>query len=121
MAELLTGSGVARTFETGATRDTNQGKLALEAFLSPEVLLEYAEYLNKHRHQSDGKLRAGDNWQKGIPLDVYIDSLIRHVFELWKNHRRGLVDRDVVSAVMFNAMGYMFELIRGNYPALPSR
>ena len=38
-----------RTFETGATRDTELGKLDYEGFLSPTVLKAYAEYLNKHR------------------------------------------------------------------------
>ena len=61
-----------REFETGATRDTNDGKLDFEGFLSPLALVRYAEYMNKNRIQADGKVRASDNWQKGIPREVYM-------------------------------------------------
>ena len=53
-----------RTFDTGATRDSDNDKLDYEGFLSPLVLRRYAEYLHKHRKQSDGKIRTSDNWQK---------------------------------------------------------
>lgn len=112
-----------RKFETGATRDAEDGKLDFEGFLSPLVLEEFAKYLNKHRIQADGELRDSDNWQKGIPKTVYIKSLWRHFMDLWKIHR-GLkaVDsktgaeitlREACSAVMFNVMGYLFEDING--------
>jgi len=82
---------VIRRFDTGATRDTDEGKLDFEGFLSPLVLERYAQYMNKHRKQSDGKLRDSDNWQKGIPLKAYIKSLWRHFFDLWKIHRGAIV------------------------------
>ena len=53
-----------RKFETGATRDTDEGKLDFEGFFSPIVMERFAEYMNKHRRQSDGQLRDSDNWQK---------------------------------------------------------
>jgi len=34
-----------RTFDTGATRDTEDGKLDYEGFLSGRVLKRYAEYM----------------------------------------------------------------------------
>jgi hypothetical protein len=63
-----------REFETGATRNPEEGKLDYEGFLSPLVLECYAKYMHEHRLQSDGKLRDSDNWQKGIPKEVYMKS-----------------------------------------------
>lgn len=107
--------GKMREFETGATRDTEDGKLDFEGFLSPAVLERYAQYLHKHRKQADGKLRASDNWQKGIPKDVYMKSAWRHFHDWWKEHR-GLASRDGIEdalcATMFNTMGYLFELLQ---------
>ena len=104
-----------REFATGATRDSEEGKLDYEGFLSPLVLERYAQYMNKHRVQADGKLRASDNWQKGIPRDAYMQSLWRHFFDVWKEHR-GLKSREglenALCAVIFNAMGYLFEELK---------
>ena len=109
--------GEIRKFETGATRDTDKNKLDYEGFISPVVLKRYAEYLNKHRVQSDGNLRASDNWQKGIPKDQYMKSLLRHVVDVWLNHRGEYVETtepmiDSLMAIVFNALGYAFELER---------
>ena len=102
-----------RTFETGATRDTDQNKHDYEGFLSPLVLERFAEYMTKHRKQADGNLRASDNWQKGIPLDAYMKSGWRHFFDWWKEHRgrpstEGV--EDAICALLFNAMGYLHEI-----------
>ena len=69
-----------RKFDSGATRDIVEDKFDFEGFLSPLVLNRYAEYMNKHRKQSDGNLRDSDNWQKGIPMKVYMKSGFRHFF-----------------------------------------
>lgn len=104
-----------RKFETGATRDTVEGKLDYEGFLSPLVLECYAQYLHKHRTQSDGKLRDSDNWQRGIPKEVYIKSGFRHFIDVWKQHR-GFESQNVLEdslmAVLFNIMGYAFEVLK---------
>ena len=111
-----------RKFETGATRNLDNNKLDFEGFLSPIVLERYAKYLHKHRVQKDGAVRDSDNWQKGIPLDVYIKSLFRHFMDLWLLHRGFKATNpdtgepcdieEVLSAIMFNAMGYLFELLK---------
>lgn len=114
-------NGTIRQFETGATRDTAQDKLDFEAFISPEVLYEYGRYMHEHRKQADGGLRPGDNWQKGIPRDVYAKSLLRHVIQFWLMHRgRPVIENgkvlgfpDALCAIVFNASGYLYELIRG--------
>jgi hypothetical protein len=108
-------SPVMREFDTGATRDTDESKLDYEGFLSPIVLQRYAEYLHKHRVQSDGRARDSDNWQKGIPLDVYMKSNCRHFIDAWKWHR-GFVGRDsleeALCAILFNTQGYLYELLK---------
>lgn len=111
-----------RAFETGATRDTDTGKFGYEGFLSPLVLQRFAAFMHKHRVQSDGTLRDPDNWQRGIPCNVYADSLVRHLMEFWLAHRgygvhpRGPRDpqdvEEVLCAVMFNVMGYLFEVLK---------
>jgi len=115
MSELKD-DGVLRTFPTGATRDTSENKLDFEAFLSPRVLRRYAKYLHANREQSDGKLRAGDNWQQGIPKEVYMKSLMRHVLDVWGLHRQDPLSTSNMEtslcAVIFNAMGYLFEETR---------
>ena len=108
-------NGKIRLFETGATRDTTEGKLDYEGFLSPLVLERYAAYMNRHRKQSDGTLRDSDNWQKGIPLDVYMKSCWRHFVSWWKLHRNISCQEDIeemLCAVMFNVMGYLHEILK---------
>lgn len=103
-----------RQFETGATRDTDEGKLDYEGFLSPAVLERYAQYMHKNRIQADGSLRDSDNWQKGIPKDAYMKSMFRHFMEVWMNHR-GLTETDMkesLCALMFNVMGYLHEELK---------
>lgn len=111
----MSDNGTVRTFETGATRDTEEGKLDYEGFLSPLVLERYARYMDKHRQQSDGSLRDSDNWQKGIPLSAYMKSGWRHFFDWWMEHR-GIPSRegleDALCALLFNVMGYLHETLK---------
>lgn len=104
-----------RTFSTGATRDTDHNKLDYEGFESPIVMQRFAEYMNKHRIQSDGTLRDSDNWQKGIPKDAYIKSGFRHFMDWWMEHR-GYESRegieDALCALIFNAKGYLHEILK---------
>jgi hypothetical protein len=115
-------SRTIRKFDTGGTRDTDEGKLDYEGFLSPLVLQAYARYLQKHRVQSDGQLRTSDNWQKLFGdkhTDVCMKSLMRHVIDLWTIHRgfkprieKGevVMIEDTLSAIIFNASAYLFKL-----------
>lgn len=111
-----------RVFKTGATRDTDEHKLDFEGFLSPLVLLRFGRYMDKHRKQSDGTFRSSDNWQKGIPKEEYMKSLFRHYIDAWLFHRgypklaRETLE-DALCAIIFNAQGYLHELLKkgGNY------
>ena len=97
-----------RQFNTGATRDTNENKLEYARFFSHEVLKRRAEYMDKHRKQSDGKLRDPDNWKKGIPMEVYKDSAFRHFHDWWS----GKDEEEAICALMFNCEGFLFELLK---------
>lgn len=114
-------NGTIRKFETGATRDTSKDKLDFEGFISPLVLRRYAQYLHKHRIQSDGTMRDSDNWQKGMSLGVYIKSKIRHgnathlIHDGFKAHdeKGNEVDlEESLCAELFNTMGYLFEVLK---------
>lgn len=108
-------NGAVRTFSTGANRDTAEGKLDFEGFLSPTVLKRYAEYMHKNRKLGDGSLRDSDNWQKGIPKDVYMKSMYRHFFDVWSDHR-GLETKEDketnLCALLFNVMGMLHETLK---------
>jgi len=104
-----------RNFKGGAYRDSEEGKLDYEGFLSPIVLSEFAKYMHKHRIQSNGKLRDSDNWQKGIPKGVYMKSMCRHFMGVWLEHR-GYESRDgmidALCGLLFNVQGYLFEVLK---------
>ena len=106
-------TGTIRTFETGASRDTDAGKLDYEGFISPRVLRRYAEYMQGHTMMADGSRRASDNWQKGIPREAYMKSLARHFMELWEKHRtQDVYDQETLCAILFNTMGLLHEELK---------
>jgi hypothetical protein len=109
---------VMRSFDTGATRDTAEGKLDMEGFTHPMVMKQFAKYMNMNRLQSDGIPRASDNWQKGIPMEAYMKSLRRHHDDAWLFHR-GFKDEldsgSIIAAlcgIIFNANGYLLEYLK---------
>jgi len=108
-----------REFETGATRDKDDNKYDYEGFLSPIALERFAEYMHKHRRQADGAMRDSDNWQKGIPIEAYRKSLVRHVLQCWgawRNHDmrddkgEPIDEEEALCAIMFNVQGLLHEL-----------
>jgi hypothetical protein len=108
-----------RVFDTGATRDTDAGKLDYDGFLSPLVLRRFAQYMHKHRLQSDGTLRASDNWQKGIPREQYRKSAWRHFLDWWELDRAQALTpageaarEEAMCALLFNVMGSLRELLK---------
>ena len=108
-----------RKFDSGATRDDDNGKLDYEGFLSPLALQRYAEYMHAHRRQADGEMRNSDNWQRGIPQDIYVKSMFRHFLDSWAIHRgyevKDKKDGHIVTlhealcGVIFNAFGIIHE------------
>ncbi|KKL53228.1 hypothetical protein LCGC14_2277510 [marine sediment metagenome] len=108
-----------REFDTGATRDSEEGKLDFEGFLSPLALDAYARYMHGHRKQADGALRDSDNWQKGMPFSSYMKSLWRHLFVAWRMHRAlgawseetRVIMIEALCGILFNTFGYLHEFL----------
>jgi len=128
-----------RTFMTGSTRNSAEGKLEYLGFNHPKLEQMFAEYMHKHRKLEDGTLRASNNWWKGWDKEVSIQSLNRHVQDLnaihagytvvkfksdgvettkyLKEEELVLTGGDVVTeeeccnAIRFNAMAYMLQTI----------
>lgn len=90
----LPDSGARTNFETGAVRDAMAGK-GLPSCI-PTIALRAVS-----KRFEDGALKYGrDNWQKGIPVSRYIDSIYRHLWAFME----GCNEEDHLSAVMWNAM-----------------
>ena len=102
-------SGKRQEFKTGAVRDIQEGKGRYD-LISPIAL----ERLAKH-YENGAKKYGPHNWQKGMPLSRYLDSLIRHAYKLL----RGWEDEDHAAAIAWNAFAFMHtkEMIdRGKLP-----
>lgn len=116
------GAPVIRMFPTGATRNLDVSKLDYEGFLCPMVLEAFATYMHGHRMQKDGTLRSSSNWKSGIPDEVYMKSMWRHFFDVWKLYHsmevispdtRQAVDREeALCALLFNVQGMLHELLK---------
>lgn len=114
-----------RTFDSGAARDTVQGKLDYVKALSPIVLQRYVQYLDTHRLQSDGGIRDFDNWKKGMPIDTYLSGLGRHFVTTWllaqgfpaKDNHGPVTLEDSLAAIIFNASGWLHELLKIKFSA----
>lgn len=110
-----------RVFDTGATRNVDNTKIDPEGFLSPSVIQAFSDYMNSHRMQADGTLRASDNWAKGIPQDAYMKSMWRHFLDVWSIHR-GIarfdetgkeIDKvEALCATLFNVQGMLHEELK---------
>jgi len=106
-----------RQFATGATRDANTDKIAYDRFLSPLVIKRFGKYMHGKRQMPDGSVREPDNWQRGIPLDAYAESGFRHAIDFWAAHFGYPTDSgdDIeteLCALIFNASGYLHELLK---------
>jgi hypothetical protein len=116
-----------RNFDTGATRDSDEGKNDYEAIMHPLCIEAYGDYMTAHMKQADGKMREGDNWQKGFGenhLNVCIKSCFRHFMDLWKIHRGiKVLDKkdghevnaiEACCAILFNINAYLLWVIQAN-------
>ncbi len=102
-----------RKFDGGAVRDGEAGKVDFDGCFSPEVLLAFARYMQRHSVLSDGSLRSAGNWKTGMPKDVYMRSAFRHFFSWWYAHNGGKEEiLEAMCGLMFNLQGYMHELLR---------
>lgn len=114
------GEKLLRDFESGAIRSADATRDDSEAYLSPLVIDRFNEYMTKHRHLADGRVRDGDNWQKGMPLATYMKGGWRHFLHWWTRHRGHpmrdpMAGRDIeedLCALLFNVQGYLHETIK---------
>lgn len=102
-------SGKRRKFKTGAQRDIVTGKGRYD-LISPIVMERKAALLERGAVKYDDR-----NWEKGMPLSVYMDSALRHTFKFQEGHR----DEDHLIAAIWNleALLHIEEMInRGLLP-----
>jgi hypothetical protein len=114
---------VVRQFASGANRDVDTNKLDFEGFVSPIALEAFGLYMHKNRHLRDGSVRDSDNWQKGIPLPVYMKSAWRHFNDWWRFHRQLPIKETPVEALcglLFNLQGYLHEYLKAHPDELES-
>ena len=87
-----------RQFDTGAQRDTSEGKLRMSLIPQQELERVMCRYL-------DGAEKYGENnWMKGMPMSVYYDCMHRHLLAWW----RGDDTEDHAAAVVWNMLCAMW-------------
>lgn len=94
-------------FETGAIRDAQDGKEDYVETISFTALRRYAEYMTGKK-----KKYGQGNFKKGIPIESYEASLMRHVQKYYANkyENQGLEpNEDHLAACVFNIFGIMHE------------
>jgi hypothetical protein len=96
--DQLKDSGSRREFTTGAVRDAS-GPTKGAPHLRPIHALHRLDV-----HMAKGaKKYAARNWEKGIPLSVYVDSAQRHLDKLIA----GYADEDHMAAALWNVACYL--------------
>lgn len=73
---------MVRELESGALRDTDNGKFDYFGFMHPLNDHSFAKYMHEHRFMADGSMRDANNWWAGFGLDVCMQSLTRHIEDL---------------------------------------
>jgi hypothetical protein len=103
--EEVKDSGKRQEFDTGARRDTQDGKPRYDLIpLSPLTRLAM--------HYTNGAVKYGEsNWTKGMPLSRFYASLFRHLIS-WA---RGDRAEDHMAAVAWNAFAIMHFEDKGGF------
>lgn len=94
-------------FKTGAIRDTQEGKEDYVETISWTAMKRYAQYMTEKK-----KKYGPGNFKKGIPIENYEQSLLRHVQKYLANkYEGGNVEKeeDHICAIVFNALGILHE------------
>lgn len=105
-------SGKREQFDTGAVRDTRNGKGRFD-LITPYGLKRLADVYER------GALKYNDhNWEKGIPISRCMDSALRHL----NQYMEGLGDEDHLAAACWNIMATMhFEEVKPELQDIPGR
>lgn len=99
-----------REFSTGAIRDNDDTKEDYIETISWSAFKRYAQYMTGKK----SKYGQG-NFKKGIPIESYEQSLVRHIQKYMANKYEGgdvEKDEDHLSAILFNVFGIMHEELR---------
>lgn len=103
-------------FKTGAIRDLQDGKEDYIETISWTALKRHAQYMTGKK-----KKYGSGNFKKGIPIESYEQSLVRHLQKYLVNkYEGGTVEKeeDHLAAMMFNICGIMHEENRDEKPKL---
>ena len=104
-------SGERQQFNTGAVRDTAEGK-GMPSLISPELIFRLSKWL-----ELGARKYTPRNWEKGIYISRCLDSTIRHLFK----YLDGQNDEDHLAAIACNIMFIMhFEKHLPQMQDLPS-
>jgi hypothetical protein len=103
-------SGERRSFGNGAVRDMATGKGRFD-LLPPNAIFLLARLYEEGAIKYDAR-----NWEKGIPLSVFMDSALRHGFK----HLFGMRDERHDVAMAWNAMGLIETQYRIEQGILPA-
>jgi hypothetical protein len=102
-------SGERRSFGTGSVRDVRTGKGRYD-LIPPKAVKRIAQ------HFENGAVKYGDkNWELGQPLSSYLDSGLRHTFNLLDLQ----VDEDHAAAGIWNLIAFLCTadwIIEGRLP-----
>ena len=86
-----------RKFDTGAVRDSVEGKGRCD-LLPADCVLRVAKTYQRGAEHYDAR-----NWEKGVPASSFIDSALRHLLR-WLD---GDKTEDHLGAAVFNVFGLM--------------
>jgi hypothetical protein len=96
-----------RSFSTGAIRDSEEGKEDYIETISWSAFKRFAKYMTgKKKKYGEG------NFKKGMPIDAYERSLMRHIQKYLENkYEDGNSEKeeDHLAAAWFNIQGIMHE------------
>lgn len=97
-------SGERRHFDSGAQRDVVTGKGRYD-LISPIMIDRLAKLLQRGAEKYNDR-----NWEKGMPLSVYMDSGMRHLYKYLEGQR----DEDHLIAAIWNlqALLHIEEMVR---------
>lgn len=95
---------------TGATRSSGEGR-GTPSLLPFDALMELAKHF-----EEGAKTHAPRNWEKGLPLSWYIDSMFRHTAAVMA----GKTDESHERAMAWNAVCFLATWIRIKNGSLPA-
>lgn len=90
--------------ETGTNRKLLEATLWGLDRLPPTAIRRIAQLYERGAVKYDAR-----NWEKGMPLSVYLDSMTRHAFQV----SSGVMDEDHLAAVCFNGLAAIHFLVLG--------